>query len=849
MGGSDTEAPRLPECTTNRFDTNRPVAYFTDIHHRTLGEGRYEIIEGSDIGAFKFAVGGCGDHPMDPERLRLTHSLIVNYGLLEAESPMNRLSLYSFEPATFDELAVFHDRRYLEFIRNPSEAERKKHAVDPFVKYNLSLLPWTDCTLFEGVFDYCCRTAGASLDAAQWLCDNTDNRPIAINWNGGMHHAHCANAAGFCYVNDIVLAIVKLLEVYERVLYVDIDYHHGDAVEEAFYSCPRVVTLSIHSAPSKSNAVSFPGTGAIYDIGPEGTPAKGHAVNLPMKPGLSDEMFLYALRTTLKTLVQRFRPSCLVVQSGSDSLAGDLLTSHSGFNLSTRGHATAVQELRRLGIPTLVLGGGGYSLTSVAKCWSMETAVWLNRGEPFLSAGAEETCIPSSDQYYVRYAACPSVHVKAQPDLKEHNTRDSVEHTVTTVLNNIKEYIPIAPSVPLGLNLPDVQDSKRRRRSSSLGEEPKGEPSPSRRTAPRKRTAIQGCLPVSKRGPTRSSGLGMRPWRPHWIILYLTASTAKGEDICRYHNTCDGCIASPACLWCPVSGACEAWPSGPRGPHDQGDGHKELPLDCEEDSSPCNGCISRGDDACRFCGAACPSATEAEQHGDSCAQWLHGTWPMPPPERCYDFYSNGIESFYMSAALRLPIGPSRALANGGNMTDELPVELELSGLALALVLLLPVVIPVTFVLVIYLVLKLYRRYRRQHDNPNDVHRTPKFVTRVEAKRLISRSSRTRIVPQDEDGVETCNVCIDSIEAGVAQRTLWCGHAFHDDCIKTWLLRPQRIRWRSTDDVELQTRWYDPARMSCPTCRKSVVDALGANEIFPRMIGQPRERSLRSLVTC
>ncbi|EEQ98819.1 histone deacetylase, putative [Perkinsus marinus ATCC 50983] len=302
MGRSDTEAtPKLPGCTTNRFDTNRPVAYFTDIHHRNLGRGRYEIVEGGDIGAFKFAVGGCGDHPMDPERLRLTHSLI------ESESPMNRLSLYSFQPATFDELAVFHDRRYLEFIRNPSEADRKNHAVDPFVKYNLSLLPWTDCTLFEGVYDYCCRTAGASLDAAQWLCDNTDDRPIAINWNGGMHHAHCANAAGFCYVNDIVLAIVKLLERYERVLYVDIDYHHGDAVEEAFYSCPRVVTLSIHSAPSKSNTISFPGTGAIYDIGPEGSPAKGHAVNLPMKPGLSDDMFLYALRTTLSTLVQRFR--------------------------------------------------------------------------------------------------------------------------------------------------------------------------------------------------------------------------------------------------------------------------------------------------------------------------------------------------------------------------------------------------------------------------------------------------------------------------------------------------------------------------------------------------------------
>ncbi|KAF4668248.1 Histone deacetylase 8 [Perkinsus chesapeaki] len=814
------EAGKLPATTSSRFDTPRPVAYFTDIHHRILGNGRYEVVEGTDIGAFKFAVGGCGDHPMDPERLRLTHSLILNYGLLESESPMNRLSLYSFEPATFDELAVFHDRRYLDFIRNPSETERKRHVVDPFVKYNLSLLPWTDCTLFEGVYDYCCRTAGASLDAAQWLCDNTESRPVAINWNGGMHHAHCANAAGFCYVNDIVLAIVKLLEVYDRVLYVDLDYHHGDAVEEAFYSCPRVVTLSIHSAPSKSSGNSFPGTGAVYDIGPDGTPGKGHAVNLPMKPGLTDDLFLYALRTTLEALLQRFRPSCLVVQSGSDSLAGDLLTSHSGFNLSTRGHATAVQELRRLGIPTLVLGGGGYSLTSVAKCWSMETAVWLNRGEPFLSPGAEDTSIPSSDQYYVRYDACPSVHVKAQSNLKEHNTRDSVEHTVNTVLDNINKYIPIAPSVPFGLSLPEAPEPKRRRSNASLDE------------ADAKGTFINHTV-----GGLSGSST-MAPCRPRWNLFILTAAVVEAiaTEVCEGHGSCLECTSSPLCWWCPARSSCEAWP--------EPDGFGKTAMKLAEGR--------REQDACEDCvggEGTCYGSCYARRLGpDDCALWFHGEGLQPPPDGCLDFYRDGLKSLHTSLAM--PLFRGLRGDDHGNMTDEIPMELELSGWALALVLVLPIGIPLITVAILYYIMKCYRRCRRQGENPNENRSNPTYVNRTEANRLISQGTRRTVIPEEKCGSsETCNVCIDSIHAGDSQRTLWCGHAFHDECIRTWLLRPQRIRWPSTDEVELQTRWYDPKRMSCPTCRTSIVDALGPSEIFPTIIGHPAaSRSSQSIIT-
>ena len=107
---------------------------------------------------------------------------------------------------------------------------------------------------------------------------------IAINWAGGLHHAKKAEASGFCYVNDIVLGILELLRVYPRVLYIDIDCHHGDGVEEAFYSTNRVLTCSFHK-----DGAYFPGTGQLKDRGSGA--GFGYAVNVPLKDGLSDQAF------------------------------------------------------------------------------------------------------------------------------------------------------------------------------------------------------------------------------------------------------------------------------------------------------------------------------------------------------------------------------------------------------------------------------------------------------------------------------------------------------------------------------------------------------------------------------
>jgi histone deacetylase 1/2 len=166
----------------------------------------------------------------------------------------------------------------------------------------VSVLTIEDNPTFEGLFEFCSISAGGSVGASifhlsqlfhhlhRQRCKGASQRiasgeaDIAINWAGGLHHAKKREASGFCYINDIVLGILELLRTYTRVLYVDIDCHHGDGVEEAFYTTDRVMTCSIHKFGD-----FFPGTGTQRDLG-KGK-GKGYAVNIPLKDGVTDESF------------------------------------------------------------------------------------------------------------------------------------------------------------------------------------------------------------------------------------------------------------------------------------------------------------------------------------------------------------------------------------------------------------------------------------------------------------------------------------------------------------------------------------------------------------------------------
>jgi histone deacetylase HOS2 len=223
------------------------------------------------------------------------------------------------------------------------------------------------------MWDYVRYYTGASLDSARVLI--SDQSDIAINWSGGLHHAHKSRAAGFCYINDIVLAIQQLLLVHPRVLYIDIDVHHGDGVEEAFFSTDRVLTLSFHNfAPD-----FFPGTGSRNDVGPTNpeNPGAHHSLNVPYSEGIVDEQWERTFEQITGPVIDSFDPSAIVLQCGADSLGGDRL-GHFNVNIKAHGFCIDFVKKRCHDRKLLIIGGGGYTPRNVARCWTHETALCVN---------------------------------------------------------------------------------------------------------------------------------------------------------------------------------------------------------------------------------------------------------------------------------------------------------------------------------------------------------------------------------------------------------------------------------------------------------------------------------------
>jgi len=218
----------------------------------------------SDIGNYYYGQG----HPMKPHRIRMTHNLLLNYGLYR------KMEIYRPHKATQEEITKFHSDDYIRFLRSIRP--------DNMSEYNKQMQRFNvgeDCPVFDGLYEFCQLSSGGSVASAVKL--NKQSADIAINWAGGLHHAKKSEASGFCYVNDIVLAILELLKYHQRVLYIDIDIHHGDGVEEAFYTTDRVMTVSFHKYGEY-----FPGTGDLRDIG--AGKGKYYAVNFPLRDGIDD---------------------------------------------------------------------------------------------------------------------------------------------------------------------------------------------------------------------------------------------------------------------------------------------------------------------------------------------------------------------------------------------------------------------------------------------------------------------------------------------------------------------------------------------------------------------------------
>jgi acetoin utilization deacetylase AcuC-like enzyme len=228
-------------------------------------------------------------------------------------------------------------------------------------KFNLAV---DDCPIFDGLLDFCKLYSGASIRAANHIM--TGQADIAVNWSGGLHHAKKWQASGFCYINDIVLAIIELLRFYPRVLYLDIDVHHGDGVQEAFLESDRVMCVSFH----RYDGQFFPGTGAMDEVGLKH--GKYYSINVPLQENIDDASYHYIFKSIMNNVMQTFRPSVVVMQCGADSLASDRLGC---FNMSIKGHGECVRIMKSFNVPLVMLGGGGYTIRNVARCWAYETSI------------------------------------------------------------------------------------------------------------------------------------------------------------------------------------------------------------------------------------------------------------------------------------------------------------------------------------------------------------------------------------------------------------------------------------------------------------------------------------------
>uniref|UniRef100_A0A8D3C6Q5 Histone deacetylase 3 n=1 Tax=Scophthalmus maximus TaxID=52904 RepID=A0A8D3C6Q5_SCOMX len=295
-----------------------------------------------DVGNFHYGAG----HPMKPHRLSLTHSLVLHYGLYK------KMMVFKPYKASQHDMCRFHSEDYIDFLQKVSP-----NNMQGFTKSLNTFNVGDDCPVFPGLFEFCSRYTGASLQGATQLnhkiCD------ISINWAGGLHHAKKFEASGFCYVNDIVISILELLKYHPRVLYIDIDIHHGDGVQEAFYLTDRVMTVSFH----KYGNYFFPGTGDMYEVGAES--GRYYCLNVPLRDGIDDQSYRQLFQPVIKQVVDFYQPTCIVLQCGADSLGCDRLGC---FNLSIRGHGECVEFVKSFKIPLLVLGGGGYTVRNVARC-------------------------------------------------------------------------------------------------------------------------------------------------------------------------------------------------------------------------------------------------------------------------------------------------------------------------------------------------------------------------------------------------------------------------------------------------------------------------------------------------
>lgn len=315
------------------------------------------FVYSEQLGRFDFGP----DHPFKPERATKTYDLCTRYGVIGYPW----MTVLDPEPIGADLLPLFHVPKYLELLSEASRGEVRLEMLERG-------LGTADNPILPGIYEWSMRAAGGTHAAMAKLVQG--DALVAFNPFGGFHHAMPGQAEGFCYLNDIAVTILDVEKTWPdlKIAYIDLDAHHGNGVQEAFYLDPRVLFISLH----ESGRTLYPWSGYETEIG-EGE-GKGFTVNVPLEPGTDDEVYAFVFDEVVMPLGKAFAPHVIIAEIGADTLISDPLTH---LKLTNNGYQLAVKGLMELGPKILALGGGGYDLYRTARCWTLGWAL-LNHVEP-----------------------------------------------------------------------------------------------------------------------------------------------------------------------------------------------------------------------------------------------------------------------------------------------------------------------------------------------------------------------------------------------------------------------------------------------------------------------------------
>ncbi|HVN72833.1 MAG TPA: acetoin utilization protein AcuC [Desulfomonilia bacterium] len=358
------------------------------------------------------------DHPFKPYKATMVYELCHRYSLFD--HPW--IKVFKPKPAAEEVMAEYHSQDYIDALKGCNGGN-----------FDFTMLHYGlgtgDNPIFKGVFDFSLLVLGASVASAEMIASgeaDTIFSPV-----GGLHHGGKGHAEGFCYVNDIVIAIKRLLSRgYDRIFYVDIDAHHGNGVQDAFYDSDKVLFFSVH----QNGETLYPGTGFENEIG-EGR-GKGYTVNLPLPEYTDDDTYTRAFKEIYPRLVEAFKPECVVAQVGLDTLKKDPLTN---LRLTNNGFCAVIEEIRKSCPKVLALGGGGYSVPDVVRGWTLAWAI-LNGIEPV-------------DQYVGSVGSGVYGHGQGIEELRDQPYRisDALKKSVDSYVDNKIAYIKSAVFPILGI--------------------------------------------------------------------------------------------------------------------------------------------------------------------------------------------------------------------------------------------------------------------------------------------------------------------------------------------------------------------------------------------------------------